>query len=304
MRVGDASPGVREFLRDRVARRLDGLPPAERRVAEYIRDNLNSITFATATEIGETTGTSDATVVRTAKALGYAGLPDLKRAAGREVGMLTEPSVRLRRRIEESGNDTSALLDHVFAEGVERLLETRRLLSAPAFESAVSALAGAREVVGYGVGPSSVPVGYLVLRLTRLGRRARAMAATGFGLADELLGLRPEDVVVLYAPGRLLRDMDVLLTHAEAVGARTILVSDSLTDTLADRVQITLPAVDSASGLTQEGLSSMLVTDCLTLGVARRDAARATAASELLTSLRKRISPQDHHDPDPGRPLE
>ncbi|MGH3377819.1 MAG: MurR/RpiR family transcriptional regulator [Actinoallomurus sp.] len=300
MQVGDANPGVREFLRDRVARRLDGLPPAERRVAEYIRDNLNSITFATATEIGETTGTSDATVVRTAKALGYAGLPDLKRAAGREVGMLTEPSVRLRSRIEESGNDTTTLLDHVFYEGVERLVETRRLLSEAALDAAVTALAEAREVVGYGVGPSAMPVSYLTLRLGRLGRRARAMSATGFCLADELLGLRAEDVIVLYAPGRLLRDMDVLLTHAEAVGARTILVSDALTDVLADRVQITLPAVDSASGLTQEGLSSMLVTDCLTLGVARRDAARATATSELLTSLRTRVAPQDN-EPEPRR---
>ena len=301
MRTRDVMQGEREFLRARVAVRLDGLAPAERRVSEYIRDNLNSITFATATEVGETTGTSDATVVRTAKALGYAGWPDLKRAAGYEVGMLTDPSVRLRGRIEESGNDTTTLLDHVFSEGVERLVETRRLLAESAFDTAVTALAEAREVVGYGLGPSMVPVGYLALRLNRLGRRARVMSATGFGLADELLGLRAEDVIVLYAPGRLLADMDALLTHAEAVGARTILISDSLTDVLADRVQITLPAVDSASGLTQEALSSMLVTDCLTLGVARRDAARATAASALLTSLRTLVSPQDRQES--GRPL-
>ncbi len=303
MQVGEVNPAMREFLRARVARRLDDLSPAERRVAEYIRDNLNSITFSTATETGEATETSDATVVRTAKALGYAGWPDLKRAAGREVGMLTEPSVRLRRRIEESGNDTTTLLDHVFYEGVERLVETRRLLSESALDAAVTALAEAREVVGYGIGPSAMPVGYLVLRLSRLGCRARQMSATGFCLADELLGLSAEDVVVLYAPGRLLRDMDVLLTHAEAVGARTILISDALTDVLADRVQITLPAVDSASGLTQEGLSSMLVTDCLTLGVARRNAARATAASELLTSLRMLVSSEDRHEPEPEPPL-
>jgi DNA-binding MurR/RpiR family transcriptional regulator len=294
MQVGDANPDMREFLRDRVAQRLANLPPAERRVAEYIRDNLNSITFATAVEIGDATDTSDATVVRTAKALGYAGFPDLKRAAGREVGVLTEPSVRLRRRIEESGNDTASLLDHVFYEGIERLAETRRLLSESALDSAVSLLAEAREAVGYGVGPSATAVGYLALRLGRLGRRARAMSATGFGLADELLGLRAEDVIVLYAPGRLLRDMEILLAHAESVGARTILVSDSLGEMLAGRVHVTLPAVDSPSGITQEGLSAMLVTDCLTLGVARRDAARATATSELLTSLRSSVAPQDH----------
>jgi hypothetical protein len=50
--------------------------------------------------------------------------------------------------------------------------------------------------------------------------------------------------------------------------------------------------VDSPSGYTQEGFSAMLVADCLMLGVAGRDAARATAASELLNSLRGSLAPQ------------
>lgn len=282
-----------ESLNERLAQRLAELTPAERRVAEYLARNLHGIIFATAGEIGAATDTSDATVVRTAKTLGYSGLPELKRAVGQEVGMATKPSVQLRRRIEQSGTDTATLLDHVFTEAAERITETRRLLDEKDFVTAVDALAEAREVVGYGVGPSGVAVNFLTRRLTRLGRQARTMSATGFLFADELLGLRAEDVVVLYAPGRLLSDMDALLQHAETVGARTILISDALGELLADRVHVTLPALDSPSGFTQEGLSSMVVTDALMLGVASRDAARSTAASELLTALRKTVSPRD-----------
>lgn len=282
-----------ESLNERLAQRLEELTPAERRVAEYLARNLHGIIFATAGEIGAATDTSDATVVRTAKTLGYSGLPELKRAVGQEVGMATKPSVQLRRRIEQSGTDTATLLDHVFTEAAERMTETRRLLDEKDFVTAVDALVEAREVVGYGVGPSGVAVNFLTLRLTRLGRQARTIAATGFRLADELLPLKADDVVVLYAPGRLLSDMDALLQHAESVGARTILISDALGDLLADRVHVTLPALDSPSGFTQEGLSSMVVTDALMLGVASRDAARSTAASELLTSLRKTVSPRD-----------
>lgn len=282
-----------ESLNERLAQRLEELTPAERRVAEYLARNLHGIIFATAGEIGAATDTSDATVVRTAKTLGYSGLPELKRAVGQEVGMATKPSVQLHRRIEQSGTDTATLLDHVFTEAAERMTETRRLLDEKDFVTAVDALVEAREVVGYGVGPSGVAVNFLTLRLTRLGRQARTISATGFRLADELLPLKADDVVVLYAPGRLLSDMDALLQHAESVGARTILISDALGDLLADRVHVTLPALDSPSGFTQEGLSSMVVTDALMLGVASRDAARSTAASELLTSLRKTVSPRD-----------
>jgi DNA-binding MurR/RpiR family transcriptional regulator len=282
-----------ESLNERLAERLEELTPAERRVAEYLARNLHGIIFATAGEIGAATDTSDATVVRTAKTLGYSGLPELKRAVGQEVGMATKPSVQLRRRIEQSGTDTATLLDHVFTEAAERMTETRRLIDEKDFVTAVDALVEAREVVGYGVGPSGVAVNFLTLRLTRLGRQARTIAATGFRLADELLPLKADDVIVLYAPGRLLSDMDALLQHAESVGARTILISDALGDLLADRVHVTLPALDSPSGFTQEGLSSMVVTDALMLGVASRDAARSTAASELLTSLRKTVSPRD-----------
>lgn len=290
--VRAAGIGAGETLRNRVAQRLADLSPAERTVAEYLRSHLNEIIFATAGEIGVATGTSDATVVRTAKTLGYSGLPELKRGVGQEVGILTRPSVRLRHRIEQSGSDTTALLDHVFSEAADRLAETRRLLDEPSFVTAVDAIAQAREVVGYGVGPCEMAVRYLALRLGRLGHKARVAAATGFGLADELLALTGDDVVVLFAPGRLLRDHEILLAHAKTVGARTILISDSLGETLAGLVHVSLMAADSPSGYTQEGFSAMLVADCLMLGVAGRDAARATAASELLNSLRGSLAPQ------------
>lgn len=277
-------------LRDRVTKLLAALSPAERRVAEYLRDHGLEIVFATADEIGAATDTSDATVIRTAKALGYSGLPDLKREAGRRALGGVRPSARLRNRIDKAGQETTTLLDHVFAEATERLGETRRLLAEDAFVAAVDLLANAGEVVSFGLGPSELSAQYLTLRLRRLGRQARQITTTGFKLADELLSLRESDVVALYVPGRLINDVHVLLDRAQAVGAPVLLFSDALLPVLADRVTLTLTAVHSGSGFTGEGLSALLLTDCLTLAVAARERDRATATSELLNSLRDALT--------------
>lgn len=277
-------------LRARVTRMLAELSPAERRVAEYLRDHGPEIVFATADEIGAATETSDATVIRTAKTLGYSGLPELKREAGQRVLGRIRPSARLRSRIDKAGGETTTLIDHVFAEATERLGETRRLITDEDFVTAVDLLTGAREVVSFGLGPSELSAQYLTLRLRRLGRQARQITATGFRLADDLLGLRKSDVVVLYVPGRLINDVHVLLDHAHAVGAPVILFSDALLPVLADRVTLPLAAVHSGSGFTGEGLSALLLTDCLTLGVAARERDRATATSELLNSLRTALT--------------
>ena len=279
-----------EPLADRIGRRIGELSAAERRVAEYLWKHPGMIVLSTAGELGTLSGTSDATVIRTVKALGYSGLPELKRAVGRDVVSDT-PATRLRKRVEQAGGDTASLLDELLAESVDRLTETRRLLAEPAFTAAVELLAGANAVLGYGLGVSELPVRYLATRLQRLGRRARSTSATGFRLADELLTIEAGDVVVLNAPERLLPDMTTLVRHARSSGAGVLLLTDSLGATLDSQVDVTLTAVRSPSGLTQEGLSTTLVLDCLLLAIAKKDPGSVSANTELLATLRDRLVP-------------
>ncbi|HEY3686271.1 MAG TPA: MurR/RpiR family transcriptional regulator [Streptosporangiaceae bacterium] len=280
-------------LSERITRRLATLSPAERRVAEYLRNHTEEMVFATAEQIGSAVGTSDATVVRTAKALGYSGLPDLKHEVGQRIVLDKRPATRLHRRIERVGPEPSAALDHVFDEAVERLRETRRLLAAQPVHDAVELLDSAGRILTFGVGASEVAARYMALRLRRIGRRAQPIIGSGFCLADELLDLGGGDVIICYAPGRLLDDLTVVIDHAAETGARIVLVSDSLGPVLAGRVALTLSAVHSPSGLTGECLSSMTLSDALLLALAARDEPRSTAASDLLTQLRTGLIGRD-----------
>jgi DNA-binding MurR/RpiR family transcriptional regulator len=287
-------PAGGDSLRERIAERLPDLSPAERRVAEYLRDNAQNAVFATAGQIGAATGTSDATVVRTAKALGYSGLPALKRGLGQHIVEAQAQAPAPARRPPGDGDadeETDALLDHVLTRAADRLAETRRLVRGDDFRHAVDLLHDAVTISAFGVGPSELAARFLALRLTRLGARARCAGLTGFRLADELLQLRKGDVVVLYAPSRLSNDTVVLLDHARSVGAETVLVSDSLGPTLRERVTVVLPAVQSASGFTGELYGALLITDCLALALAARDNDLAAETTALLDSLRTELAP-------------
>lgn len=267
---------------------------AERRVAEYLRDHAEDVIFATAEQIGTAADTSDATVVRTAKTLGYSGLLELKYSLGQQVLGATKPSIRLRNRIMQAGTETQSIFAHVFDEAGERLTETRRLLDPADFERAVDAFVNAREVLAIGYGPSESVADYLVLRLNRFGRRARATGMSGFRLADDLMALTSDDLVAIYLPGRRLKEIDVVLDHTVGLGAKSVLFSYMLREELGDRVDIVLPAIHSASGFSGETLSSQVLTDAVLLGVAARDRDRATGQSELLNQLRRPLM----HSPD------
>lgn len=278
-----------ETLERRISTRLAKMAPAERRVAEYLRNHQEEVVFASAEEIGAAAGVSDATVVRTAKTLGYAGMVELKFSMGQEMLSRTKPLQRLQSRIEEIGEDSAALWQQLFREAHDRLRETERQMSMADFDAALNLIEGARSVLCFGVGPSETNAQYFALLLGRRGKQARATGATGFRLADDLLALGEGDVVVMFSPARQFREHEVLLTRAAEVGARVILVTDSLEPVLGDRVDVVLRAVYSVSGFSGEILSSLVLTDALLLALAARDQARAAACADKLTELRSSI---------------
>src|SRR5450432_3969957 len=70
----------RETFAARVARLGGSLGGSGMRVVRFIEQNPASALASSALELAASAATSDATVIRTAQALGYSGLADLKQA--------------------------------------------------------------------------------------------------------------------------------------------------------------------------------------------------------------------------------
>src|ERR1700747_3875999 len=135
---------------ERVALRAADMSPAERRVVRYFQRNREEVLISSAAALAAEAETSDATVVRTAKALGFSGLDELRRALADEIRTALSPADRLTRTLGEVGDSPSAALTLTLDIHMHALDALRRSISDDMFKRAVDGMTHARRVVAFG----------------------------------------------------------------------------------------------------------------------------------------------------------
>jgi DNA-binding MurR/RpiR family transcriptional regulator len=277
-------------LRRRIRDHWGSFSPAARAVCRSLAESTaEHLLFVSAIDLGQASRTSNATVIRTLQALGYSGLPELKSKVAAPFTNATRPELRARQRIEASGGDLPNVWERVHAESLDRIEFMRTSFDPESYAYAVELLLNANHIITYGFGASSIAAEHLALKLGRLGRRARCMKSAGFPFADELLAIERGDVVVVFAPARLVADVKVLLDRSRAVGAPTILVTDELVDQLKGEVAAILHSPNTPTGLTAEPLTSIVLADALVQALAAANVERSVESSHTLNALREQL---------------
>lgn len=284
-------------LHERVVALERDLAPAERTVARFLSDHPDLVAGSNAAELAQLIGCSNATVVRTVKALGYSGLPGLRRVLMQAmvdrrdpVQILTQSMERLE-NAETGGDDRGAAIipGRVIQGAVELLQQARRLIDPIRWNQAVDIVSNARSVIVYGVEQAGVVADYFAIELSWSGRPARAVTATGISIADELITMSPEDAVIVVAPIRHFREVDTVIDYATDRGVPVILVSEALGMSLEGRVSVVLSTPQSTRGLTGEALVPLILARAFTLEVASRDPALAIATHQTITDVRTSV---------------
>ena len=285
MAVMRNSSGRSAPLHERVAALQSTLSPSEQAVALFLADHPDLVAVASAVELGERTKTSNATVIRTVKSLGYAGLPELKRTLVEDMAARRNPSAVLDQQIDRLDAE-GAVADQVLLATTDLLQRTRRLLDPVAWRAAIDILDTAPSVLCYGIEQAGCVADFLAIELTRCGKPARSMTATGIGIANGLLTLTKTDAVVVIATLRHFREVDVILDRARALGSPIVLITEALGLALGDRVDAVLTTAQSTVAATSGVLAAMTLARALTFELSAHHRDRAVATLELLTKLR------------------
>ena len=273
----------------RVRCALASLTPAEVRTAQHLLASPEIALIGSAAQIAGAVGTSDATVIRTARSLGYAGLSDMRADILAGITGAASPAGLLNRTLEETGSDPARVLDHVAGLHGAALIALRRPEMVRAFGAALDLIAGAANRFVFGIGPSGALADYATLQLNRIGLRTHALTATGIGLADRLVWLGPGDTVVMLAYAPLYREAEMVLERSAEVGAQVILISDTLGLFVAGRVaQVLAMPRGRADHLAMHG-GTMVLIEALVLGLAAMDRTRAVDALDDFSTTRARI---------------
>jgi DNA-binding MurR/RpiR family transcriptional regulator len=277
-------------LRSRIRDHWDEFTPAARAVCRSLSENpAEQLLYLSAQELGIQSKKSNATVIRTLQALGYAGLAELKDnvAASFQHGHREE---RLRNRMEMTGGDPKHVWDRVIGEAIERIEFLNEHMGMDSYQEAVRLMLEAREITTYGFGANYVAAEHLTLKLRRLGRRSRCIQTAGFRLADDLLAIERGDVVIVIAPGRLIIDAETVIERARAVGAGLILLSEQeVAERLANDVTVAIHVPNTVTGITAEVLTTIVTTDALAQAVAAADTERTLESAHTLETIRQQL---------------
>jgi DNA-binding MurR/RpiR family transcriptional regulator len=262
------------------------LSPAEQRVARFFAEQKHAALLGSAAQIAAQVGASDATVVRTARSLGFESLSHLREALLNDLTGSTSQGWRLRRTLDEAGDDSGGVLGHVLSTHREAL----EVLADPDFQDrfgrVINSLAAARRRHVFGIGPSACLAEYLALQFNRIGLETRALSATGIGLADQLLGMAEGDAVLMLAYAPIYREAEVTLDAAEQAGVPVMLVSDSLGPFVRGRVAEVLPVPRGRADHLAMHAGTMVVLEAMIVALAARDRDAALASLDRFGALR------------------
>jgi DNA-binding MurR/RpiR family transcriptional regulator len=266
------------------------LAPGARRIIRFIADNPALALAHSAAQLGTQLGTSDASIVRAAQALGYTGLPELKRALAASLDHSGTPAEAMRHTLADTGAEVGSAVDLVIATHRAAI----EVLAAPAARAttlaAVAVLQPARRVLVFGIGPSGPLARYTALLLRRIGRAARELDATGIALADQLLDLTVGDVLLVLAYGQAYREVVAVLAEAHQRNLPIVLVTDSLEERLARQADVVVPARRGHTGGVALHGTTLVLLEAIILGLAATDGQRAVTALERLDDLRAAVA--------------
>ncbi|MGI2590858.1 MurR/RpiR family transcriptional regulator [Vibrio cholerae] len=132
-------------------------------VADYVLENAHEVQYQTITDLAFNTKTSEATVVRLCRDLGYKGYSDFRMALAVD--------------FSQSANQSQPKMDGDICEvsaqsAVDSLMDTAKLIDRAALNRICELVHGAKFIGCVGVGASSIVGRYLAYRLVRIGKKA------------------------------------------------------------------------------------------------------------------------------------
>ena len=254
------------------------LAASEAKVVDLVLSDPLFVGTSTTAQVAARAGVSAPSVIRAARAIGFAGFTDLKLEIARARGT-TEffaPPEALR---EDAS--TATVLETSIHAGADALAAIPGALDLAALDEAVAVVRRARQVLAFGAGSSATVAADAVFRLRALGVPTSGIQDHESAMiATRLLG--PGDAVIaVSSTGRTATTLAVA-DAASSAGPTLIAVTNQYDTPLATLADITLavggeplPAQMAAAG---SRLAQLVVIDALTATLALRDPERRRCA--------------------------
>jgi DNA-binding MurR/RpiR family transcriptional regulator len=269
-------------LTARIRRYSAKLSRGQRKVVDFFTGRSEQAVFLTSLKVAREVGVSEATVVRTARALGFSGYPQFREAFRSNFlqRMSTVTRVRLSAPARRKETDIAAA---VLETEFNNLEATRLRLDPKALGRAVELIINARTVYVVGMRSAYSLAWLLHFSLTLIRARSHLLILGVGEIPERLEGISGRDVVVGISFERYASATVSLFRACLEQGARGIALTDKPTSPLADGADVVLEAQNRLSSFIDSYVAPTALIDVLVTLVAakrRRTVLRALADRE------------------------
>jgi DNA-binding MurR/RpiR family transcriptional regulator len=230
--IQELQSDVHQSLEQRISAAHPDLSRKHKLLARFILDNRYFMSFASASQAGEKTSTSAATVVRFAQSLGYEGFSEMQAAIRAELPSYISAAERIQERLE-SPTEPDDLPQKVFRTDIANIEHTASNLMGANLEGALQAIIDAGRIWVIGSGISATSALYLAHSLKIIGFDARFNMNEGLSMAVDAAQFGPDTLVIALDMWRYVRSTTNTVTIARKQGATTIAITDSIVSPLA-----------------------------------------------------------------------
>lgn len=246
------------------------LTKSEKKIADFIMAHVEDITNYTIAELAKNTDSSDITISRFCKKLGFTGLQGLKLALAAEPALHHENDRYTDIHLMDSYQEMAVKLFQNIEEGLQ---DTLKLLDFQEVSRAVDCLLGARIIYVYGVGNSATLCQDFETRFIRFGMMIHMFSDVHMQLTTAAL-LTEQDVVVAISHSGATHDIVDAVQIAKQNGAKIIAITSRAQSPLARIADIVLVGMGREVHYRSEATASrfvhMAIIDLLYTGVATK----------------------------------
>ncbi len=259
---------------------------SEKRIADYINENAKDVLTGTVADLAQNAGSSEITVSRFCKKLGFSGLQGLKIALAGEVYSADETVYQDVRQ----GDSYEVIATKMFNNITEGLQDTLQLLDFQKLSEAVEQLFHAKRIAVYGFGNSATVCRDMETRFLRFGKPVQAYSDAHLQVTSAVL-LTSDDVAVAISHTggsiELLKSVEI----AKQSGANVIGITSYAHSKLAALSDIVLCGMGRETRYQSESVASrlihMAIVDLLYMGIAMHS---STLYRENMQKMREVIA--------------
>ena len=264
------------------------LTDADRRIIEIMLGQQGEAAFLSAAQLADRAQVHETTATRLAQKLGFTGYPDLRAQLQKELLEGQDAAARMRRSVAQVPGG-GYLADLVGAEiaALDTLLDW---VTQGDLDAAADRIAAARRVLIFAQGHATGMASFLQRRLDRFGMTTVMLTGRGRDVAEKLVSLTAEDLVLVLAFRKAPASYPALIAHAREAGAATLLISDLAGPTMAPPADLLLAAPRGRSGSEfQTPTIPMVIVSAILLTIAGRHDRQVVPKLEELADLFSRF---------------